>query len=282
MRLLRKALLALCLIFLVSSAALANDATDPFSIRAKSYVVMVEGQTIWARRPDKPLPPASLTKIMTALLTVENANPDDVVTVSRDAAWETGTRLGLKAGDRMTVRSLLKATLIYSANDACHALADHVGGEHWRFVWMMNRKARDMGLKGTHFTNACGHDKSRHFSTASDLARLASEALKNPLFSTIVASDETEVATADGSRTFLIRNKNKLIGRYPGVIGVKTGFTRRAGDCLIALAERNGVRGLIVLLNSPDRWRASPMIFEEAFSRALAARQHARADNIRQ
>ncbi|MEW6103813.1 MAG: D-alanyl-D-alanine carboxypeptidase family protein [bacterium] len=253
------------LVFACGAKALESD---PFPKAAKSYLLQVNGTTLWAHKPDHPLPPASLTKIMTALLVLEKSRLDKVVSISHKACRETGIRLGLKRGDKMYVIDLLAATLLQSANDACYALAEHVTGGEKQFVALMNQRARELGLNNTHFTNACGHDQKGFYSTAYDLARLTDVALKNPTFAKLVSLVKGEVSTVDGKRSFIIENKNEIIGRYPGAIGVKTGFTKQAGKCLIALAEQDETRVLLVLLNSPDRWWTAVAMLDKAFAYA--------------
>jgi D-alanyl-D-alanine carboxypeptidase (penicillin-binding protein 5/6) len=269
----RTALLLAFSLGIVASAAWGEAAGpgDPFGNVAASYLVKVDGREVWARNPSTRLPPGSLAKMMTALLVLERADLRSVVTVSREAGRETGTRLGLAPGDRMTVVELLAATLIGSANDACHVLADHVAGSETKFVPLMNARARELGLSGTRFTNACGHDAAGMRSTARDLARLAETAMGNPVFAKMAGLEESWISTADGGRKFPLRNSNLLLGRYRGAVGVKTGFTGSAGKCLVALAERGEKRVLLVLLNAPDRWWKAEEILDAAFARGSGA-----------
>ena len=263
-------LLAFCL-GIVATAARVEAAGDPFGNVAAAYLVKVDGRELWSRNPDRRLAPGSLTKMMTGLLVLERADPGQVATVSPEASRETGTRLGLEAGDRMPVIDLLAAALLGSANDACHALADHVAGSEKKFVVLMNARAREMGLSRTRFANACGHDAPGMYSTARDLARLAETAMGNPVFAKIAGIVGGGVSTADGGKKYSIENKNELIGRYRGTLGVKTGFTGSAGKCLVALAERGGKRVLLVLLNAPDRWWKAEEILDAAFARGSGA-----------
>jgi D-alanyl-D-alanine carboxypeptidase (penicillin-binding protein 5/6) len=249
----------------ITAAGAAND--DPFPSVASSYILKIDGKTVWAHRPERRLAPASLTKIMTALLVLEREPLDRVVTVSGGAAAESGSRIGLRRGDRMTVGNLLAATLIFSANDACRALADHVGGERGRFTTLMNARAGKLGLNGTHFTNPCGHDQPRHFSTAHDLAILAEAATVNRTFRDLVSRQQQQIRTVDGKRHFNLRTKNLLLGRYPGTVGVKTGYTLAAGRCLIALAEREGTSVLLVMLHTRNRWHDAAAMLDRAFFR---------------
>ena len=265
-------LLGLCL-GLAASAALAEAAGpgDPFGNVAAAYLVKIGGREVWARNADTPLPPASLTKMMTALLVLERADLRSVATVSREAGRETGTRIGLAPGARMPVIDLLAATLLGSANDACHALADHVAGSETKFVALMNARARELGLSGTRFANACGHDDPGLYSTARDLARLAETAMGNPVFAKMVGLEDGWISTAGAGKKFSLENKNLLIGRYRGAIGVKTGFTGAAGKCLVALAARGGKRVLLVLLNAPDRWWKAEEILDAGFTHGPGA-----------
>ena len=265
-------LLGLCL-GLVASATWAEGTApgDPFGNVAAAYLVKVDGREVWARNPSTRLPPGSLTKMMTALLVLERADLRSVAAVSREASRETGTRLGLSPGDRVTVLELLAATLVGSANDACHVLAEHVAGSERKFVTRMNARAREMGLSNTRFANACGHDAAGMRSTARDLALLAETAMGNPVFATMAGLEDGWISTADAGKKFPIKNKNLLIGRYRGAIGVKTGFTGSAGKCLVALAERGEERVLLVLLNAPDRWWKAEEILDAAFAHGSGA-----------
>jgi serine-type D-Ala-D-Ala carboxypeptidase (penicillin-binding protein 5/6) len=250
----------------VTTAGAAMD--DPFPAVASSYILTIDGKPVWSHRPERRLLPASLTKIMTALLVLEREDPDRVVSVSRGAAAESKSRIGLRQGDRMRVGELLAATLIYSANDACRALADHVGGDRKRFIMLMNAKAGELGLKETHFNDPCGHDEPHHYTSAGDLAVLAETALRNQTFRELVSRQQMSIRTVDGRRHFLLRNKNRLLGHYSGVAGVKTGYTDSAGKCLVALAERDGTRVLLVMLHARNRWHDAAAMLDRAFLQA--------------
>jgi D-alanyl-D-alanine carboxypeptidase (penicillin-binding protein 5/6) len=230
--------------------------------------VEIDGAARWARAADLPLRPASLTKIMTGLLALEaGQDPGAWIAVSRRAAAETGSRLGLRAGDSITFGDALTATLVSSSNDACRALAEHLAGSEAAFVRRMNARARTLGLTRTRFVNACGHDAAGHVSTARDLAALARAALALPELRRIVALERGEVVTRDG-RALPLRTHNVLLGRVEGVRGVKSGWTGGAGECLVALAERRGVEVLLVLLDARDRWWTASALLEQAFEEA--------------
>jgi D-alanyl-D-alanine carboxypeptidase (penicillin-binding protein 5/6) len=209
---------------------------------------------------------------MTALLVAADARPDDVVAVSARAARAGGARLGVATGQRYRVDDLLAALLLRSANDACVALAEHVAGSEVAFVAHMNARAQAMGLRGTRFANACGFDAPGHRMTADDLARLAEAFLAVPALARWVATERHAFADVGGTRRHAVANTNALLGRVEGAIGVKTGFTNRAGLCLVGAAERNGHRVLVVLLHARDRWWDAVAMIEQAFARADAGR----------
>jgi len=259
-------LLVLALAALLGAASVGGAADDSPRIDASAYVLQVAGKTLWEQDAHKRLPAASLTKIMTGLLVLERGRLDAVASVSRAAAAQGGSRAGLKAGDRLRVGDLLALTLVRSANDACRALAEHHAGSEARFVALMNRRAAALGLADTRFVNACGWDSPGHYSSAADLAALTETALRFPTFAALGGMAEAEIQTADGRRTFRVRNTNALLGRLPGASGVKSGFTRRAGPCVVALAERGGVRVLLVLLNAANRWWVAHGLVEQAFA----------------
>lgn len=256
------------LLALAPDPARAAPTPNPWPGVASGYLLQVNGETRWGAELHRPFPPASLTKVMSALLILERCRPEAVVTVSAAAAAETGTRLGLKAGEKFRGQELLAAMLLNSANDACLALAEAVAGSEEAFVALMNQRAEGLQLTATHFTNACGHDHPQHYSSTADLAQLAALAGQNPLFARLAATRELRIATRNGRRSFLLKNANALLGRYPGAIGLKTGYTPQAGKCLIALAERDGVRVLLVMLNAPNRWWDATTLLDHAFRQA--------------
>lgn len=253
--------------------ARADAAASPFDNPPSSYLLQVNGQIYRERNPNLRRAPASLTKIMTALIVLEKCRLDEVVTVSRGAALETGSRIGLRRGQKLTVRDLLAATLIASANDAARALADHTAGNQKAFVTQMNARARSLNLKDTRFTNACGHDHAGLYSSAHDLAILAEHALRSPVFTDLVGRHSMRITTLKGGRTFYLRNKNRLIGRYPGALGVKTGTTPNAGQCLVALAQRQDIKVLLVIMHAKNRWLTAPAMLDAAFGAKSTAKE---------
>lgn len=220
------------------------------------------GRVLFQHKPEKRLSPASLTKIMSALVILERGRLDDLATVSKNAARAPKTHLRLKVGEVYRLKDLLKAMMMVSANDACLAAIEHVGGNEEQFVALMNAKATVLGLRDTHFRNGCGFDNSDHYSTAEDLARLSEVALQNPVFRELVKDEREIITSVSGYRTYVLHNTNRLLGRIPGVEGVKTGFTSKAGRCLIAKVSQNDRDLLLVLLNSNRRWNTAKSLID--------------------
>lgn len=194
----------------------------------------------------KQVPMASTTKIMTAIVVLENANLNDIVTISKKAAGTGGSRLGLKTNDKITVHDLLYGLMLKSGNDAAVALAEHVGGEIEGFAELMNEKAQILGLVNSHFVTPHGLDQEKHYTTAYELACMADYALNIPKFREIVNSKSYNITI--NARSSLIGNTNELLGSMLGVYGVKTGFTNGAGRCLVTACKRNELDTITVVL----------------------------------
>jgi D-alanyl-D-alanine carboxypeptidase (penicillin-binding protein 5/6) len=189
---------------------------------------------------------------MTALIALESSPLQEVVKIDRRALVHPSS-LKFQPGEEFLLRDLLTAMLVSSANDACEAIAWHVGGGDKQFVAMMNKRARALGLKNTHFANACGFDAPGHYSTAADLAKLTEQALQEPVFSMMVRTIVRDIASVDGKRQMSLHSTNELL-LDPDVNGVKTGYTSNAGRCLIASMFKDGHRLLLVGLNVMDEW----------------------------
>jgi D-alanyl-D-alanine carboxypeptidase (penicillin-binding protein 5/6) len=252
-------------------AAAAGEAPiDAYPDVAAAYWVELDGRPLWAGRADARLPMASLAKLMTALVAVEHGDLDAWAEVSAGAASETGTRIGLRRGERVTRRDLLLAAMVRSANDACRALADVVGAmvdardPTGAFVARMNARAAALGLADTHYANPCGHDDPAQHTSARDLAVLARAVLAEPVLADAAQRREIRIATARG-RILSARSTNALLDGLRGARGLKTGTTPAAGRCLVALVERDGHRVLAVLLHAPERWWDSVGLVELAF-----------------
>jgi len=207
----------------------------------------------------KQVPMASTTKIMTAIVVLENSELNDVVTISKKAAGTGGSRLGLRTNDKITVHDLLYGLMLKSGNDAAVALAEHVGGGIEEFADMMNKKAKELGLINSHFITPHGLDKEKHYTTAYELACMADYALKIPKFKEIVNSKNYNITI--NARSNLIGNTNELLGNLNGVYGVKTGFTNEAGRCLVTACKREDLDIITVVLGADTKkYRTSDSI----------------------
>ncbi|NOT23391.1 MAG: D-alanyl-D-alanine carboxypeptidase [Nitrospiraceae bacterium] len=240
--------------------AIASRQFPPWRVAPAHGILLKElnsGRVLYEHDAGKRMSPASLTKIMSALVILEKGQLDDLVTISPNAARAHKTHLRMKAGQVFRLDDLLKAMLIMSANDACLAAVEHVGGDEAQFVALMNDKAVALGLADTHFSNGCGFDNPDHYSTAEDLATLSVIALDQPIFRQLVREERAIITPISGHRAYVLHNTNRLLGRIPGVEGVKTGFTSKAGRCLIAKVSQNGSDLLLVILNSKRRWNTA-------------------------
>ena len=199
----------------------------------------------------KQVPMASTTKIMTAIVVLENANLKDIVTIDKKAAGTGGSRLGLKANDKITVHDLLYGLMLKSGNDAAVALAIHVGGSIEGFATMMNEKAKELGCVNSHFATPHGLDQKEHYTTAYELACMADYALKIPKFKEIVGTKAYTVTINNQPR--IISNTNELLGNLNGVYGVKTGFTNGAGRCLVTACKRGNLDIITVVLGADTK-----------------------------
>lgn len=224
--------------------------TEEIEINSRIALIYdrASGRAIYSKNGDKETPMASTTKIMTAIVVLENANLKDVVTINSKAAGIGGSRLGLKKNDKITVNDLLYGLLLRSGNDAAVALAIHVGGSIEGFADMMNKKAQEMGLKNSHFIVPHGLDNDGHYTTAYELAKMADYALKIDKFKEIVSTRIATIYINGYARK--INNTNQLLGSINGVYGVKTGFTNGAGRCLVSACKRGELDIITVIIGA--------------------------------
>jgi serine-type D-Ala-D-Ala carboxypeptidase (penicillin-binding protein 5/6) len=225
------------------------------------------GAVLWRRLPDRVLPIASLTKMMTALIVVQRSRPADKVRITKEALAYKGSGVGvLPRGKRVKLETLLNGLLLPSGNDAAIALAQRVSGTVARFVVRMNEQARALGLSCTRFSSPSGFEDAGNHSCATDLAAMARAVLDQPRLARIVRRRRAVMPfPIKGGRIFLFNNNPLLRMGYPGTIGVKTGFTNAAGRCLVAAAERDGRRLGVVLLHSPDPGRQARVLLDRGF-----------------
>ena len=239
---------------------------DGISARAAVLIEASTGRVIASKNADRRMPMASTTKIMTALVAIECCDIDTVVTVSPDAVGVEGSSIYLFEGERLSLEDLLYAMLLESANDAAAAIAIAVGGSIEGFAEMMNEKAQKLGLMDTHFTNPHGLDDPEHYTTALELAKIASVAMKNEVFRTIVSTRKATVPQNNGEGARVLFNHNKLLGGYDGAVGIKTGYTKLSGRCLVSAAERDGVELIAVTLSAPNDWNDHKAMLDYGFS----------------
>lgn len=245
----------------------AGDAAAGTWISARAYCVydLKTGQLLDGRSVRDSMPPASTTKIMTALLALEYLELEEKALVSERAAKTPPTVIGLRSGQEMKVRDLLVAALLSSANDATVVLAERVAGSEELFAYLMNKKAFVLGAAATNFRNSNGLPAEGHLSTCHDLYIISRAALQNPFFAETVAKTEESIAHPGYPQGKTIKNTNRLLTIYPGTRGIKTGTTDLAGKCLIGLAEKDGRQLLTVVLRAGDRYRDSVALLDYGF-----------------
>jgi len=249
-------LISILTVFFISppvNASARDESLLGINISAKSAIVIDQesGEAIFEKNPDIQLPPASTTKIMTGIIVLENSDLDDVVKISARTKEIGESSIYLSEGEELRVEDLLYAMLVQSANDAAYALAEHVSGSEELFVDLMNRKAAEIGAKSTKFKNSYGLDDEEHLTTARDLAMIASYAMQNDEFRKIVATKEKFIPWEGHSDRKLV-NTNTLLGKVDYVTGIKTGYTDKAGLCMVISAEKNGKNLITVVLGSKD------------------------------
>ncbi len=236
-----------------------------------SYIVkeIDNSKVLMAKDVDRPVSPASLTKIMTCIMAIESGRLEQEVVIPKEATMVEPSIAGFKRGDRIKLVDLVKAAMVNSSNDAAFAIAIYLSGNVDAFVSAMNQKAKMIGMKNSCFTNPAGFDKGRYagnISTAGDLLRLTEYSVRNPLFNAIARLERVDFTELTTGKVYSLSTHNKLLDRYPYAVGIKTGYTSRAGGCLIARAIKDRKDVLLVMLNAKtDRWNAAASMFDQAF-----------------
>lgn len=263
----KKIFLCLFFFFLAISFCLAEEEISPtntttnenkFAENAKS-AIMIEASTgtiLYEKNKDDKLPMASMTKMMTLLLIMEeiesgNLKWNEMITTSEHAASMGGSQIFLEVGEKMSVEDLVKGICIASGNDASVAMAERIGGTEEKFVSMMNKKAKELGLSNTHFENACGLDSDNHYSSANDMSIIAKELVKHKKILEFSGTYE-DYLRKNTEKSFWLVNTNKLVRYYQGVDGLKTGYTKNAGYCITTTAERGNMRLITVVMGEPS------------------------------
>lgn len=237
----------------------AGHGAAAYSASAYAVLAADTGVLLDASRENERLPMASTTKIMTGLLAAEDADIDRMITVPASCAGVEGSSMYLQAGEKLPLRDVLYGLMLCSGNDAAECIAAVCGGRE-AFVARMNERAAELGLKDTHFDNPSGLDGETHYTTAYELAKLAAAALQNETFAQVVASKSYTA----GTRTMV--NHNKMLRLYDGAVGVKTGFTKTAGRCLVSAAQRDGRTVIAVTLNDGNDWNDHVQMLDAAFA----------------
>jgi D-alanyl-D-alanine carboxypeptidase (penicillin-binding protein 5/6) len=230
--------------------------------------IMIEansGEELYKKNPDQKAYPASITKIMTALLAIENGDLDKKVKVSGNAAGVEGSSIYLEAGETITLRDLVYGLMLRSGNDAAIAIAEEIGGSVNNFVMMMNKRARELGAFNTHFANPNGLHNPEHYTTVRDMALISMAAMKNPEFKKVVGVKSWIADRGEGKYNYFY-NKNKVVYQYNGGTGIKIGYTKAAGRTLVASSERDGTELICVVMNAPDWFQDTYKLMDYAYS----------------
>lgn len=260
------------LLVLSAKAEPSQKQSAPPLLSAES-AVLLEGESakvIQEKAAHQRMPMASTTKIMTALVALDSADPDTIIKVSPEAVGVEGSSIYLQADEELTLEELLYALLLESANDAAVAIAIGVAGSVEAFAELMNQKAAKLGLVDTHFVNPHGLDHAEHYTTAYELALITRYALQNQAFRKIVSTRKTTIPHTSTNSARLLINHNKMLRMYEDCIGVKTGFTKKSGRCLVSAAERNGVLLIAVTLNAPNDWSDHTSLLDYGFTQLVS------------
>lgn len=239
------------------------------TVSAKSAVVICadSGEIVYSKNSDERMPMASTTKIMTSLIAIENGADDSLLTVTDEMVKVEGTSMGLKGGDSVSLLSLVKGMLICSGNDAANATAYAISGGIEPFTDLMNKRAQEIGMKNTHFVTPSGLDADGHYSTAFDMAILAAEAIKNPVFLNICSSKSVKAYYGAPPYRRVLSNHNKLLSVSDEFLGIKTGFTKKSGRCLVSAKRQDGKTLIAVTLSAPDDWNDHIKLYDYSFPR---------------
>lgn len=257
-----------CVVIFVGRFCFQADALNASDLSAEcAALVCVEtGELLFSKNAYKKHSMASTTKIMTALLAVEEYTPEREIKVTASMLGVEGTSMGLLAGDTVTLQGLVYGMLLQSGNDAANVTAITLGGSVENFALLMNHRAKEIGMKNTHFVTPSGLDDPDHYSTAYDMALLGCEAVKNTEFLSVCSEKSAVVYYGNPPYRRTLYNHNRLLSGYDGAVGIKTGFTKKSGRCLVSCAVRDGVTLVAVTLNAPDDWQDHRKMLDYGFS----------------
>ncbi len=263
----KRSLLFFALCILLAFFRFSYLPVGALTVSAQSAVLIEAGggTVLFAQNAEKPMAMASTTKIMTAVVCIESGSLDREITIPKEAVGIEGSSVYLCEGECLTLRQLLYALLLSSANDAATAIALAVSGSIAAFSDRMNETARRLGLAHTHFDNPHGLDSPTHYTTAKDLATLSSYAMSLPDFRAIVSTYKEQIPFCGTENGRLLVNHNRLLRSYPGAVGIKTGFTKKSGRCLVSAAERDGLLLIAVTLKAPNDWKDHAALLDYGF-----------------
>jgi len=267
-KLLKKFFCLIVSVAIICSCLVIKSQAVDISVSAKS-AILIDANTLevlFSKNEHEKRGIASTTKILTSLIALEYGEPQKEVIASNEAVRVEGTSLGLKAGDKITLKALVYGMLLESGNDAANVTAYGISGSITEFSKLMNKYAKELGMVNSNFTNPSGLTDADHYSTAFDMALLTSVAIKNPVFNKIASTESAiiDFGTPEISRT--LTNHNRLLRECDGVFGVKTGYTKASGRCLVTACERNGVTLIAVTLNAYDDWNDHKKLYDYGFS----------------
>ena len=242
-------------------------ANEEFATSAKACVVFEanSGRLLYEKNKDEKLPEASTTKIMTALVVAENSDVEKIISIPKQAVGIEGSSIYLREGEKLSIKELLFGLMLRSGNDCAVALALEVGGSIDNFANMMNEKAKAIGCKNTNFTNPHGLHDDNHYTSAYDLGLISCAAIKNEVVNEIVSSKNATISNDGYNYDRQLINKNKILSKFEGANGIKTGYTKKAGRCFVGSAYRNGMQLVVVLLNCAPMFEESTSLMQTCF-----------------
>lgn len=254
-------------VVVITGIILSVDMPKAKAVSARAYALIDQnsGRIILSCNADAKMPMASTTKIMTGLIAVESGRLDETITVPGEAIRVEGSSMGLVADEKITLREVVYGLMLESGNDAANTIAYVLAGSTGDFAKLMNARAIKIGLKNTHFCNPSGLSNPDHYTTAHDLATLAGVAMKNEEFAKIVSTQKIKVSYNGMKNGRTLSNHNRLLSSYNGALGVKTGFTKKSGRCLVSCAKRNDVELVVATLNDPNDWRDHAELLDSGF-----------------
>lgn len=261
--------LVCCAVMALNTAFAKAESEEEISSSARSAILIERetGRVLLSHNAHEALPMASTTKVMTALMALEYGRLDEMVTVGRNAYGVPGTSIYLGLGETICLKDLLYGLMLASGNDAAVAIAEHIGGDVKTFCQKMTDRAAALGCENTVFLTPHGLPAEGHYTTAADLALIAREAMKHPLFREIVSTQRASIPWEGRSYSRILNNKNKLLSAYEGATGIKTGYTKKAGRCLVFGAKRDGLEVIGVVLNCGSWFDEAARLMDEGFAR---------------